>query len=56
MTSGVLPRPVRELAARVTVSQRRPMRIGWLQRRGTALTAQRMARFDSADAAGSVAS
>ncbi len=48
VVSHALPRPVRELAARVTVAQRKPMRIGWLQRRGTELTAERMADFDAA--------
>ena len=53
VTSGVLPRPVRELAARFTVAQRKPLRIGWLQRRGTALTAQRMAQFESVESVAS---
>lgn len=41
----VIPRPVRELGARLAVSQPRPLRVPWLQRRGADLTARRMAAF-----------
>ena len=46
--SRATPRAVRELPSRATVAQRKPMRMPWLQRHGTELTAKRMADFDHA--------
>lgn len=40
--TSVVPAPVRTLGARVTLHQKRPLRVGWLQRRGAELTHRRL--------------
>lgn len=46
--SKATPRLLRELPARTTVAQRKPMKFPWLQRHGTELTGRRMAEFEQA--------
>ena len=42
LVSRVTPEPLRHVGARLTVAQKRPLRFPWLQRRGAALTAERL--------------
>lgn len=51
VTQRVVPRPVRELGARIAVQQQRPLRLPWLQRRGAELTARRLAELEPSGAA-----
>jgi len=47
VANAMTPRFVREVGFRYLVARTTPLRLPWLQRRGAALTAERMARFEA---------